>query len=70
VWQESVKRKAKVKFSPENGIWGVLCWAGEFVALKSPPTPLSPVPRRIWVCLDYPQELVTFINADSGVEIF
>ncbi|NXS59462.1 TRI38 ligase, partial [Brachypteracias leptosomus] len=39
-------------------------------ALKSPPTPLSPVPRRIWVCLDYPQGLVTFINADSGVEIF
>ncbi|NXW65245.1 BT1A1 protein, partial [Eurystomus gularis] len=70
VAKESVKRTEFVKFSPENGIWGVQRVSGEFVALTSPHTPLSPVPRTIWVYLDYPLGLVTFINADTGDEIF
>ncbi|NXO60293.1 TRI38 ligase, partial [Aramus guarauna] len=41
-------------------------------SLTSPPNSLSPIPipRRLWVCLDCTQGLVTFIDSDSGVEIF
>ncbi|XP_063174726.1 butyrophilin subfamily 3 member A2-like [Chroicocephalus ridibundus] len=30
----------------------------------------SPLPSRIWVCLDCARGLVTFLHADTGVEIF
>ncbi|XP_014817279.1 PREDICTED: butyrophilin subfamily 1 member A1-like [Calidris pugnax] len=72
VAKESVERKGRVLPSPGDGVWAVWHWEGQFEALTSPPTPLSlsPVPRRIWVCLDCRQGLVTFLNADTGVEIF
>ncbi|NXV74644.1 TRI38 ligase, partial [Atlantisia rogersi] len=40
--------------------------------LTSPRTllPLSRVPSRVWVCLDNPRALVTFIDGHSGAEIF
>ncbi|KGL94463.1 Butyrophilin subfamily 2 member A2, partial [Charadrius vociferus] len=72
VARESVERKKYVVLSPGAGIWAVEHWAEQFKSLTSPPTvlSLSPHPRRIWVCLDCTQGLVTFINADNGVEIF
>ncbi|NWQ98012.1 TRI10 protein, partial [Burhinus bistriatus] len=68
----SVEKKGDTEFSPAKGIWGVRHLFGQFLSLTSPPTPLSlsPVPRRIWVCLDCTQGLVTFINAVTGAEIF
>ncbi|NWU46713.1 TRI15 protein, partial [Dromas ardeola] len=58
--------------SPEEGIWAVQYYLGLFMSLTSPrtvlPQPLPP--RRIWVCLDCTQGLVTFLNADTRVEIF
>uniref|UniRef100_A0A8C3K3C4 B30.2/SPRY domain-containing protein n=1 Tax=Calidris pygmaea TaxID=425635 RepID=A0A8C3K3C4_9CHAR len=74
VAKESVERKGRVEMSmnSEKGIWAVWHRSGQFKALTSPPTNLSvsPVPRRIWVCLDCTRGLVTFLNADTGVEIF
>ncbi|NXW66241.1 BT1A1 protein, partial [Eurystomus gularis] len=70
VAKANMDRMEYQNFSPENGIWGVQCQVGEVVALTSPPTPLSSLPRRIWVFLEYPQGLVTFINADTKLEIF
>ncbi|XP_014818107.1 PREDICTED: butyrophilin subfamily 1 member A1-like [Calidris pugnax] len=72
VARESVERKRRVDLRPEEGIWAVDRYEGQFRALTSPPTPLSlsPLPRRILVCLDCTQGLVTFLNADTGGEIF
>ncbi|XP_074020893.1 butyrophilin subfamily 1 member A1-like [Numenius arquata] len=72
VARESVERKRREFPSPGEGIWAVQHWEGQFKALTSPRTVLSQslVPRRIWVCLDCTQGLVTFLNADTGVEIF
>uniref|UniRef100_A0A8B9VWB4 B30.2/SPRY domain-containing protein n=1 Tax=Anas zonorhyncha TaxID=75864 RepID=A0A8B9VWB4_9AVES len=72
VARASVKRKGYFSRSPEEGIWAVLYYEGQFMSLTSPPTPLSlsPVPTRIWVCLHCTQQQVSFINADNGVQIF
>uniref|UniRef100_A0A8B9UPQ0 Butyrophilin subfamily 1 member A1 n=1 Tax=Anas zonorhyncha TaxID=75864 RepID=A0A8B9UPQ0_9AVES len=72
VARASVKRKGEIKMSPEEGIWAVQYKEGQLTSLTSPHTPLSlsPVPTRIWVCLDFTQGQVSFINADNGVEIF
>ncbi|EOA94930.1 Butyrophilin subfamily 3 member A3, partial [Anas platyrhynchos] len=72
VAKASVKRKGLFNMSPEEGIWAVQYDEGQLMSLTSPRTPLSmsPVPTRIWVCLDCTQQHVSFINADNGVEIF
>nr|XP_047911630.1 butyrophilin subfamily 1 member A1-like isoform X5 [Anser cygnoides] len=72
VARASVKRKGEINMSPEEGIWAVQYDQGQLKSLTSPQTPLSvsPVPTRIWVCLDCTQQQVSFINADNGVEIF
>nr|XP_038043717.1 butyrophilin subfamily 1 member A1-like isoform X6 [Anas platyrhynchos] len=68
----SVKRKGVLNMNPEEGIWAVQYDEGQLMSLTSPRTPLSlsPVPTRIWVCLDCTQQHVSFINADNEVEIF
>ncbi|GAB0201652.1 butyrophilin subfamily 1 member A1-like [Grus japonensis] len=70
VARDSVDRKGDPALSPAGGVWGVQHWEGHFVSLTSRPRSLGRVPRRFWVCLDCTQGLVTFIDADSGVEIF
>ncbi|NXY80756.1 BT1A1 protein, partial [Glareola pratincola] len=73
VARESVERKRYMHLNPEGGIWGVRHKKGQFVSLTFPRTllPQSLLPRRILVCLDCTEVvLVTFINADTGVEIF
>ncbi|KAI6060399.1 Butyrophilin subfamily 1 member A1-like protein [Aix galericulata] len=69
VSRESVKRKGYFNRRTEEGIWAVQYKEGQLISLTSPPTPLSlsPVPTRIWVCLDCTQGQVSFINADNGV---
>uniref|UniRef100_A0A493SXX7 B30.2/SPRY domain-containing protein n=1 Tax=Anas platyrhynchos platyrhynchos TaxID=8840 RepID=A0A493SXX7_ANAPP len=68
----SVKRKGVLNMNPEEGIWAVQYDEGQLMSLTSPRTPLSlsPVPTRIWICLDCTQQHLSFINADNGVEIF
>ncbi|NXS92512.1 BT2A2 protein, partial [Jacana jacana] len=70
VARESVERKQRVKLNPQTGLWGVGHWEGLFKGLTNPLTPLSLLPRRIWVCLDCTRGMVTFLNADTGGEIF
>ncbi|KAI6057611.1 Butyrophilin subfamily 1 member A1 isoform X1 [Aix galericulata] len=72
VARASVERKGWINRSPKKGIWAVQYNEGQLMSLTSPRTPLSlsPVPTRIWVCLDCTQGQVSFINADNGVEIF
>ncbi|XP_038238702.1 zinc finger protein RFP-like isoform X2 [Dermochelys coriacea] len=73
VARESVKRKEGISYNPEGGIWAVeQCWWGQYQALTSPvtPLPLSWVPRRIRVSLDYERGQVTFFDADNETPIF
>uniref|UniRef100_A0A8C3GN38 Uncharacterized protein n=1 Tax=Cairina moschata TaxID=8855 RepID=A0A8C3GN38_CAIMO len=72
VARTSVEKKKGIKICPQEGIWAVQYDEGQFVSLTSPHTPLSlsPVPTRIWVCLDCTQQQVSFINDDNGVEIY
>ncbi|XP_063174767.1 butyrophilin subfamily 1 member A1-like [Chroicocephalus ridibundus] len=72
VAKESVERKKFSDWSPEGGIWAVRHCYGQFTSLTSRRTlvPQSPLPSRIWVCLDCARGLVTFLHADTGVEIF
>ncbi|NXL96099.1 BT3A1 protein, partial [Alectura lathami] len=65
VARKSVKRKGDVVMSPEEGIWALQYEDGKLKSLTTPPTPLalSPVPTRIWVCVDCDQGQVTFISA-------
>ncbi|OXB53034.1 hypothetical protein ASZ78_002614 [Callipepla squamata] len=72
VARASVKRKGETVVSPEEGTWALQYDEGKLKALTAPPTllTLSPVPTRIWVCLDYALGWVTFINAFNGTEIY
>ncbi|XP_042658012.1 uncharacterized protein LOC116960025 isoform X5 [Tyto alba] len=71
VAKESVDKKGYGCLSPEDGVWALWHWKN-LESLTNPPTVLfvSPLPRRIWVCLDCTQGLVTFINAENGAELF
>uniref|UniRef100_A0A493TBN1 B30.2/SPRY domain-containing protein n=1 Tax=Anas platyrhynchos platyrhynchos TaxID=8840 RepID=A0A493TBN1_ANAPP len=72
VARTSVKRKGEINMSPEEGIWAVQYNEGQLTSLTSPPThlSLSPVPTRLWVCLDCTQGQVSFINPENRVKIF
>uniref|UniRef100_A0A8B9BC07 B30.2/SPRY domain-containing protein n=1 Tax=Anser brachyrhynchus TaxID=132585 RepID=A0A8B9BC07_9AVES len=72
VARASVKRKGYFKRCTEEGVWAVQYDEGQLTSLTFPRThlSLSPVPTRIWVCLDCTQPQVSFLNADNGVEIF
>uniref|UniRef100_A0A8B9UQ24 Butyrophilin subfamily 1 member A1-like n=1 Tax=Anas zonorhyncha TaxID=75864 RepID=A0A8B9UQ24_9AVES len=72
VARASVERKGWIDASPKEGIWAVRYYERQLMSLTWPNTrlPLSPIPTRIWVCLDCTQQQVSFINADNGVEIF
>ncbi|NWW97203.1 TRI26 protein, partial [Rhynochetos jubatus] len=70
VARDSVEKKDFTERSPEGGIWVLWQSTGALLSLTSPRVPLGPVPRRVWVCLDYAQGLVTFLNADTALEIF
>ncbi|XP_042658094.1 butyrophilin subfamily 1 member A1 isoform X2 [Tyto alba] len=71
VAKESVEKKVQGKLKPEDGIWAV--WHKKKLESVTNPRKvlsMSPLPRRIWVCLDCTQGLVTFINARNGAELF
>uniref|UniRef100_A0A8B9ZED4 Butyrophilin subfamily 1 member A1 n=1 Tax=Anas platyrhynchos TaxID=8839 RepID=A0A8B9ZED4_ANAPL len=72
VARASVKKKGNITVSPKEGIWALDSNDGQPPTQISSRTPLSlsPVLKRIWVCLDYTKGQVSFINADNGVKIF
>ncbi|XP_043352769.1 tripartite motif-containing protein 10-like isoform X2 [Dermochelys coriacea] len=72
VARECVRRKGGIRRNPEGGIWAVGQCGGQFKALTSmeTPLPLSWVPKRIQVFLDYEQGQVTFFDVDKEAMIF
>ncbi|XP_074786630.1 butyrophilin subfamily 1 member A1-like [Athene noctua] len=72
VARNSVNRDGNLGLSPAAGVWAVRHFGNQFQSLTSPPTVLSPspVPRRILVCLDCTERLLTFINAETWAQIF
>ncbi|NXI43357.1 BT1A1 protein, partial [Galbula dea] len=73
VSRENVERKKDIEFKPEEGIWAVGNWAGQFQALSSPKRTLLPeiqTPKRIRVFLDYEQGRVAFYSVDETTPIF
>ncbi|NWH47810.1 BT1A1 protein, partial [Fregata magnificens] len=73
VSREDVKRKGEIEFKPEEGIWAVGQWAGQFQALTSPNRTLLPeiqTPKWIRVSLDYEGGRVAFFSVDEEIPIF
>ncbi|CAI5767809.1 finger RFP-like [Podarcis lilfordi] len=72
VARASVRRKIELKLTPEEGIWALQGDFGQYQALTTPVTPLSPLctPRRIRVFLDYERGQVEFLNADTKDSLF
>ncbi|XP_071880969.1 butyrophilin subfamily 1 member A1-like isoform X1 [Anas platyrhynchos] len=70
VIKASMERTKGTKFFGDK--WAVQYSKGQLESLTYPSTPLSlsPVPTRIWICLDCTQEQVSFFNADNGVQIY
>ncbi|XP_074423651.1 butyrophilin subfamily 1 member A1-like [Larus michahellis] len=72
VAKESVERRGRSFLSPDGGIWAVRHKGGRFASLTSRRTflPRFLLPSRICVCLDCARGLVTFLDVNTGVEIF
>ncbi|NWS76714.1 BT1A1 protein, partial [Crotophaga sulcirostris] len=73
VSREDVKRKGEIEFKPEEGIWAVGQWAGQFQALTSPGRTHLPeiqTPKKIRVSLDYEEGRVAFFSVDEEIPIF
>ncbi|XP_078497880.1 E3 ubiquitin-protein ligase TRIM39-like [Lissotriton helveticus] len=64
---ESVDRKGGITWSPEGGVWAVQGSMGQYKALTSPRTLLSPreKPLKLGVYLDYEGGRLFLYNADS-----
>uniref|UniRef100_A0ACB8EFL0 Uncharacterized protein n=1 Tax=Sphaerodactylus townsendi TaxID=933632 RepID=A0ACB8EFL0_9SAUR len=63
VARKSVKRKGWLNFSPEEGIWAVEKWEGNYLAARKGfklPLTLRGEPKRIRVCLNYDGGQVAF----------
>ncbi|XP_078497806.1 E3 ubiquitin-protein ligase TRIM11-like [Lissotriton helveticus] len=64
---ESVNRKGVFSWSPEGGLWAVRGAVGQYSALTSPETTMSPreKPLKLGVYLDYEGGRLSVFNADS-----
>ncbi|XP_078497881.1 E3 ubiquitin-protein ligase TRIM39-like [Lissotriton helveticus] len=64
---ESVTRKGWITWSPEGGVWALQVRGGQYKALTSPQTPLSPreKPLKLGVYLDYEGGRLSLYNAVS-----
>ncbi|XP_069086061.1 E3 ubiquitin-protein ligase TRIM39-like [Pleurodeles waltl] len=67
VARESVSGEGAIDESPEGGFWAVEWYDGQYVALTSPPTPLSPrqLPLKLGLYLDYEGGRLSLYNADT-----
>ncbi|XP_065555729.1 E3 ubiquitin-protein ligase TRIM7-like isoform X1 [Lathamus discolor] len=73
VAQESVRRKGVLSFAPQEGIWAVGQWFGQYFAFTDPdwtPLHLPCLPRAIRVCLDFTDRRVAFADAQNEAPIF
>ncbi|XP_030055766.1 E3 ubiquitin-protein ligase TRIM39-like isoform X2 [Microcaecilia unicolor] len=73
VCKDSVRRKGRIKLSPEEGFWTVRLWNKQSCwALTSPQThlPLSEIPRAVGILLDYEAGKVSFYDAENKSHLF
>ncbi|XP_069093384.1 E3 ubiquitin-protein ligase TRIM39-like isoform X2 [Pleurodeles waltl] len=72
VCDEAVSRKGGITASPENGYWAVLLRDGEYKALTSRPTLLTPraPPRAVGLFLDYEAGRLSLYNVDDRSLLF
>ncbi|XP_026518524.1 erythroid membrane-associated protein-like [Terrapene carolina triunguis] len=72
VCRESVSRKGWVTYTPEDGLWVLGLWNGEYEAHTSPSTPLpmSVRPSRVGIFLDYEAGEVSFYNVTDRSHLF
>ncbi|XP_077187169.1 zinc finger protein RFP-like [Paroedura picta] len=79
VARESVQRKGYFSLNPSEGIWAVgkpffyslpLRQLAAFTSPKRTPLDLRPEPRKILVRLDYEEDSVTFLDAETDYLIF
>lgn len=68
----AVPRNREVSARPENGFWTLCFRDGEFLAMTSPPVPLtlSKNPKQIKVELDYNKGVVSFYDATDDTLIY
>ncbi|KAL7875469.1 hypothetical protein AOLI_G00104320, partial [Acnodon oligacanthus] len=70
---ESTNRKGEIRLSPEDGYWTMwLTNETKYVALDSPPVPLSlkQAPQKVGVFVDYEEGLVSFYDVKSRSHIY
>ncbi|NWU35484.1 TRIM7 ligase, partial [Hylia prasina] len=73
VARESVRRKGVLNFTPQEGIWAVGQWFGQYHAFSDPDWTalrLTGLPSAIQVCLDFTAKQVTFSDVESEAPIF
>ncbi|KAH1173589.1 butyrophilin subfamily 1 member A1-like [Mauremys mutica] len=68
VARESVKKKGEIKFTPEEGIWGIEQSRVHYSLLATPesPLPLSETPKKIRIYVSCEKGEVIFFNPDNG----
>ncbi|XP_054031434.1 thaicobrin-like [Dryobates pubescens] len=70
---DSVRRKGVLRFAPQEGIWAVGQWFGQYLAFTDPdwtPLSLARSPRAVQVCLDLTTGQVTFADAENRAQLF
>ncbi|XP_065268955.1 butyrophilin subfamily 1 member A1-like [Emys orbicularis] len=73
VCRESVIRTGKVRLTPGNGHWAVWLRDGKYEACTSPPRtplPVSAMPSRVGIFLDYERGEVSFYNVTDRSHLF
>ncbi|XP_066469224.1 tripartite motif-containing protein 10-like [Tiliqua scincoides] len=73
VAKKCVRRKGEPDISPEEGVWAVGKWGGQYRVLNppdDPPLSLSQEHKRIRVTLDCAGGQVAFSDADTGVHLY
>ncbi|NXI63938.1 TRIM7 ligase, partial [Anseranas semipalmata] len=73
VAQASIRRKGVLSLTPQEGIWAVGQWFGQYHAFTDPdwtPLHLAQLPRTIQVSLDFAGRQVAFADAENEALIF
>ncbi|XP_056263189.1 nuclear factor 7, ovary [Pseudoliparis swirei] len=72
VASSSVPRNSEISARPENGFWTLCFRDGEFRAMTSPPTAVTPasVPKQVKVQLDYNKGTVSFFDPADDTLIY
>ncbi|XP_058250884.1 E3 ubiquitin-protein ligase TRIM39-like [Hemibagrus wyckioides] len=72
VVRQSVNRKGIITACPENGFWCVSDNQAEYVALDTPPIPLSlkQAPQKVGVFVDYEEGLISYYDVDAKSHMY